>query len=145
MSIVERLGGFWCGKFTNIFPSRKHFDEKIYFPPCPIQIFPIFAPAKTGENGLARESAFFALFLDGESAQFAGKTRRLGRWWLSLLCSCILILNITVERYRILNFVFPGSADPTIRNKDKIGRLRSLCGLLVVPLGLRGKNCSFNL
>ena len=41
-----------------------------------IAIFPIFAPAKSGEIDLARESAFFALFLDGESGQFAGKTRR---------------------------------------------------------------------
>ena len=33
--------------------------------------FPIFAPAKTGEIVAARESAFFALFLDDESGQFA--------------------------------------------------------------------------
>ena len=35
-----------------------------------IAIFPIFAPAKSGEIDLARESAFFALFLDSESGQF---------------------------------------------------------------------------
>ena len=34
-------------------------------------IFPIFAPAKSGEIDLARESAFFALFLEGELGQFA--------------------------------------------------------------------------
>jgi len=33
--------------------------------------FPIFAPAKTGEIVLARESAFFALFLSSELGQFA--------------------------------------------------------------------------
>jgi hypothetical protein len=38
---------------------------------CAIHFFPIFAPAKPRENGFARESAFFALFLDGESGQFA--------------------------------------------------------------------------
>ena len=37
----------------------------------PKEIFPIFAPAIPGEIGTARESAFFALFLDGESGQFA--------------------------------------------------------------------------
>ena len=31
----------------------------------------IFAPAIPGEIGTARESAFFALFLNGELAQFA--------------------------------------------------------------------------
>ena len=36
-----------------------------------IAIFPIFAIAKSGEIDLARESAFFALFLDSESGQFA--------------------------------------------------------------------------
>jgi len=40
--------------------------------------FPIFAPAKTGEIDLARESAFFALFLHSELAQFAGKSKNLG-------------------------------------------------------------------
>ena len=33
--------------------------------------FPIFAVAISGEIGVARESAFFALFLDSESGQFA--------------------------------------------------------------------------
>ena len=33
--------------------------------------FPIFAPAISGEIDLARESAFFALFLYSESGQFA--------------------------------------------------------------------------
>ena len=32
--------------------------------------FPIFALAKSGEIDLARESAFFALFLDNELGQF---------------------------------------------------------------------------
>jgi len=32
--------------------------------------FPIFAPAIPGEIGVARESAFFALFLSSESGQF---------------------------------------------------------------------------
>jgi hypothetical protein len=41
------------------------------FFPCPKEILPIFAPAIPGEIGMARESAFFALFLDDESAQFA--------------------------------------------------------------------------
>jgi len=36
-----------------------------------IHFFPIFAPAIPGEIGVARESAFFALFLNSESAQFA--------------------------------------------------------------------------
>ena len=35
---------------------------------CLFQFFPIFALAKTGEIDLARESAFFALFLDCELA-----------------------------------------------------------------------------
>ena len=33
--------------------------------------YPIFAPAISGEIDLARESAFFALFLSSESGQFA--------------------------------------------------------------------------
>ena len=49
-------------------PSKRNFD--------PLRIveskdFPIFAPAFPGEIGTARESAFFALFLIGESGQFA--------------------------------------------------------------------------
>ena len=36
-----------------------------------IAIFPIFAIAKSGEIDLARESAFFALFLSSELGQFA--------------------------------------------------------------------------
>jgi len=35
-----------------------------------IHFFPIFAPAKSREIDLVRESAFFALFLRGESGQF---------------------------------------------------------------------------
>ena len=30
MSIVERLGGFWCYKSTNYFPFRKHLGEKSF-------------------------------------------------------------------------------------------------------------------
>ena len=37
----------------------------------PKEILSIFAPAIPGEIGMARESAFFALFLDGEPRQFA--------------------------------------------------------------------------
>ena len=39
--------------------------------PSPKEFFPIFVPAISGEIDLARESAFFALFLNGELAQFA--------------------------------------------------------------------------
>ena len=48
-------------------PPKRNFD--------PLRIveskdFPIFAPAKTGEIVAARESAFFALFLDCEPRHF---------------------------------------------------------------------------
>ena len=36
-----------------------------------VSIFPYFCPAILGKIGVARESAFFALFLIGESGQFA--------------------------------------------------------------------------
>ena len=39
--------------------------------------FLIFAPAKSGEIDLARESAFFALFLRGELGQFTNEKRLL--------------------------------------------------------------------
>ena len=41
--------------------------------------FPIFALAKSGEIDLARESAFFALFLGGESGQFTNSIKRIIR------------------------------------------------------------------
>ena len=63
----------WQGVETNNSSFRKHFDEKSAFSACTFQNFPIFAPAILGEIGVARESAFFALFLDGESGQFNKK------------------------------------------------------------------------
>jgi hypothetical protein len=41
----------------------------------PKEILSIFAPAIPGEIGTARESAFFALFLDCESSQFILKNK----------------------------------------------------------------------
>jgi len=40
------------------------------FSHCVKENFPIFAIANSGEIDLARESAFFALFLDSKSGQF---------------------------------------------------------------------------
>ena len=51
----------------------------------------------------------------------------------------LFITDINSGVYPILYFAIYGSPDPTFGNKDKFGRLRSLCSLLVVPLGLRGK------
>ena len=38
-----------------------------------------------------------------------------------------IIPSITVERYHVLYFALYGSPDPSNRNKDKFGRLRSVC------------------
>ena len=85
----------------------------------------IFAPAIPGEIGTARESAFFALFLSSESGQFAqerGWRGRCFRWYV-----CISVCIHTAEHDLIHYFFSCGSPDPTAGNKDKSGRLRSVC------------------
>ena len=44
-----------------------------------------------------------------------------------------------MERYPILYFVFPGSPDPTARNKDKFGRLRSVCHSIMSSIEPRAR------
>jgi hypothetical protein len=58
-----------CRKDGIVF-TRKFLKDLFPFG-LPKRIFPYFCHAIPGENGTARESAFFALFLIGESAQFA--------------------------------------------------------------------------
>ena len=59
-----------------------------------IAIFPIFAPAKSGEIDLARESAFFALFLACESGQFIWITRNIGLMNAFAVTSVFFLHNI---------------------------------------------------
>lgn len=55
---------------TFLFSVQKYQYSPNFFS-CTIRFLCIFASAELGEIGLVRESAFFALFLDGESGQFA--------------------------------------------------------------------------
>jgi hypothetical protein len=69
----QAVGLSYHGSRQNNFPMNSFFSL------VQNQILRIFAPAKTGEIVSARESAFFALFLSSESAQFAqegGKGKR---------------------------------------------------------------------
>jgi hypothetical protein len=54
-------------------PFLVYFQKISSFSPCPKEIFPIFAPAIPGEIGVARESAFFALFLSSKLGHFTKK------------------------------------------------------------------------
>ena len=100
--------------------------------------FPIFAVAFPGEIGTARESAFFALFLDSDTCTIHVIRRMKGKRLLSLLCVYILIHSYTVEQPPIHYFSYYGSASPTVGNKDKIGRLRSLCHIDIEALWVLG-------
>ena len=76
---------------------------------------------------MARESAFFALFLGCESGQFAWYMRNNEMRKLSLFNVCVSEhqhkqWSVTVS----VILIYHGSPDPTTRNKDKIGRLRSV-------------------
>jgi len=53
------------------FAKSSHLERLVTFPTffsCPKEKMPIFVPAISGEIDLARESAFFALFLTSELA-----------------------------------------------------------------------------
>jgi hypothetical protein len=66
---------FYAAKIPIFSKWKRHFwqicERFASFSLHPKEILSIFAPAIPGEIGTARESAFFALFLDGESGQFS--------------------------------------------------------------------------
>ena len=89
---------------------------------------------------MARESAFFALFLTSELGHFTNEKRDFEGWLFSLLCLCIMEYHTkTAERCHYPLFFFSGSPSPTGENKDKFGRLRSLCHNRIIALRASGQ------
>jgi len=68
--------------------------EIFHYSSCIFRKFPIFALANSGEIDLARESAFFALFLDCESSQFILKNKD-NREGKCFRCCVIVSIQIT--------------------------------------------------
>ena len=80
-----------------------------FFFPCSNHFLCIFAPAKPRENGMAKESAFFALFLACESAQFA-------QYVGIEMEEAPIIMLVKHNQWSIIHihyFTYYGSADPT--------------------------------
>jgi len=89
-------GKFVKDMFPFSYPKRKIDPLRI----VESKDFPIFAPAKTGEIVAARESAFFALFLIGESGQFAQEeVKRRGCF------RCYVASNQTQHNQRSKSFI----------------------------------------
>ena len=85
-----------------------------FFSLHPKEIFPIFAPAIPGEIGTARESAFFALFLDSEPRQFICEIRKRieGKKVAFAVMSVFQSTTYTAERTLIHCFFSYGKSRP---------------------------------
>jgi len=103
-----------------------------------IHFFPIFAPAIPGEIGTARESAFFALFLIGESGQFAQEeVKRRGCF------RCYVASNQTQHKQRskslIHIFLLVGVQTQPIEIRMSLGGSALFAEIEYGAHGLRGK------
>ena len=107
-------------------------------------IFPYFCPCHSGRNRSGQRKHILRFCLDSEPRQFTCEIRKRirVRRLLSLLCVCFKTLHIQWSRPLFKVSFLMGSLGPTVRNKDKFGRLRSVVVFRTARLSQRAKTVS---